>query len=92
MRKQLTLLVSCLLLAAAVVSAAENPIPSPEDYLGFKVGADRRLARWDSIVEYLTLIAQRSDRVDIKTVGITTLKNPYIVVIVSSPANMKVRN
>ena len=27
--------------------------PSPEQFIGFKVGADNKLARWDKIVEYM---------------------------------------
>ena len=27
-------------------------IPSPEEFFGFQMGTDRKLARWDKLVEY----------------------------------------
>ena len=31
--------------------AAQDKITSPEEFFGFKMGADFKLARWDKIVE-----------------------------------------
>lgn len=36
-------------------NAAAFQLPTPEQFLGFRVGEDRKLARWDKIVEYLNL-------------------------------------
>ena len=57
--------------SAAIVSAlvssgrvtAAGSLRAPEQVLGFKVGADNRLARWDRIVDYMKLAASGSDRV-----------------------------
>ena len=53
-----------IVLAAMAVSfslpaAAQppHPIPSPEDFFGFPMGADRQLAHWDTMVEYYELLA-----------------------------------
>ncbi len=64
-------------------------IPAPEDYFGFKIGADKKLVRYDKIVEYLTKIASLSDRVRIHTLGQTTNGNPFVMLEVSSAANIK---
>ena len=42
---------------------AAGTLQSPEQFIGFKVGADNKLVRWDKIVEYMKLAAADSDRV-----------------------------
>jgi len=64
-------------------------LQSPEDFLGFKVGTDKKLARWDKIVEYCNLAAEKSDRVMVQELGKSTLGNPFILVTISSPKNLK---
>src|ERR1700683_4265293 len=64
-------------------------IPVPEDYFGFKIGADKKLVRYDKIVEYLTKIASLSDRVRIHTLGPTTNGNPFVMLEISSAGNIK---
>jgi hypothetical protein len=81
----------CLLTAVAlgaslgVLDAQE--IPSPSEFFGFEMGADRQLARWDRLVEYYELIGQASDRVDVRQVGLSTLGEPFLVIFVTSPEN-----
>src|SRR5690348_10177421 len=75
-----------LLLAAL---AAAQAIPTPQQYFGFPMGADRKLARYDKIVAYFQQIARQSDRVRVVDLGPTTEGNRYVVVIVSSSATMK---
>ena len=63
----------------------EADIPSPEVFFGFPMGADHQLARWDKIVDYFTLVGERSDRVLVQEIGKTTLGEPYLLAVVSSP-------
>ncbi len=63
-------------------------ITSPEEFSGFRIGEDRKLARWDRIVEYFRVVASESDRVVVEEVGKTTEGNPFIVAYVSSPENL----
>ena len=63
-------------------------IPSPEEHFGFVIGTDKELARWDGILEYFTLVADRSDRIQVDTAGPTTLGNPFVSITISSPANL----
>lgn len=60
-------------------------IPTPEEFFGFPMGADRRLAHWDRMVDYFTLIGERSDRVAVRELGKTTLGHPYLLAAVSTP-------
>jgi hypothetical protein len=52
------------------------------------MGADRKLAHWDRLVEYYDLIDERSDRVQVRHMGPSTLGNPFLSVFVSSPENL----
>ena len=45
--------------------------------------------RWDKQLEYLQLIAKGSDRVLFQEVGKTTNNNPFVLMVISSPANLK---
>ncbi|HLF84153.1 MAG TPA: M14 metallopeptidase family protein [Blastocatellia bacterium] len=75
---------SCFQLLA---SAAD--IPTPQQFLGFRVGEDKKLARWDKIVEYLRVIANASDRVRLRELGKTTKNNPFILLEISSADTIK---
>ena len=82
-------------LAAAILvwiglapAAAAQEIPHPTDYFGFEIGTDGELARYPRILEYLQLLANRSERVGYERRGTTTLGNPYVLATFSSPANL----
>ena len=64
-------------------------IISPEEFLGFKVGEDRKLVNWDKIVEYFKLVSAASDRVNVEVLGKTTKGNDFILATVSSPETLK---
>jgi hypothetical protein len=59
-------------------------IPSPESFLGHRVGEDRKLAPWPKVVEYLRLVDAASDRVSIESAGNSTLGNDMPVVVLTS--------
>jgi len=82
------LLVSSILLAAAAPLPAQQ-IPSPEQFFGFKMGSDGELAHWNNIVEYFTLLSEQSDRITVKTLGESTLGNPFLLAVISSADNLK---
>jgi len=63
-------------------------ITSPQEYFGFQMGADRKMARWDKIVEYFTKLATESDRIQVLELGKSTEGNPFLLTIISSPANL----
>ncbi len=68
-------------------STAER-VPAPSSVLGFEVGADRKLADWQEITSYLGLLAEASDRIELDTLGTTTLDRPFIALTISSPENL----
>jgi hypothetical protein len=66
-----------------------NNVPPPETALGFKIGEDRKLAKWDQFLAYFGELAKASDRIKLDTVGKTTLGRPFVVATISSTENLK---
>jgi hypothetical protein len=71
------------------VPAAAAEIPSPESFLGHRVGADRKLAPWPKVVAYLRLLDAASDRISIESAGKSTQGNDMPVVVMTSEENQK---
>ena len=69
-------------------AAIGQQIPSPEEFFGFQIGADRKLARWDRLVEYYELLGRESPRLEVVNMGPTTLGNPFLALFISSPDNL----
>jgi hypothetical protein len=64
-------------------------IPSPEQFFGFSMGTDRRLAHWDDMVDYYQTVAKQSDRMVVEELGKTTMGEPYLLLIISSPKTIR---
>ena len=71
------------------LAAAAQQLPAPEEFAGFPIGSDGNLVRWEKIVEYFHKAGKASDRVVVEELGRTTLDNPFLLAIVSSPKNLK---
>jgi hypothetical protein len=81
-------LAALLVASTASLSGQAPAVPSPEEFFGHQMGADRQLARWDRLVEYYELLGQASDRLKVVNMGPTTLGNPFLALYFSSPANL----
>jgi hypothetical protein len=68
---------------------AHAEIPSPRSLLGFTPGDDRKIADWKQISNYFAQLDHASDRVQVQTLGETTLKRPFIVAFISAPENIR---
>src|SRR5215510_13312693 len=91
MRRCFSLTTAALLIGATWVAGpgAAASLQTPEQFLGFKVGTDNKLVRWDKIVEYMKLAAAGTDRVRYRELGPTTSGNPFAVVEISSADTLK---
>ncbi len=79
--------VALLLVLSALPAAAQ--VTPPEKFFGFQLGADRKMARWDKIVEYFQLMEKESGgRMKVVNMGPTSEGNPFLMAIISSPANL----
>jgi hypothetical protein len=63
-------------------------VPAPEEVIGFRVGDDRKLASWASIVEYFRRLDAASERVKFEELGKTTLGAPFVMATISAPENL----
>jgi hypothetical protein len=67
---------------------AQQGAQSPEQFFGFRPGADGELARYPKVLEYFQLLAKTTDRVRYEELGKTTLGNSYALLRISSPQNL----
>jgi len=75
---------------ALVLAAQPRPaLPTPEDFAGFRMGADRKLLRWDKIAAYMKMAAERSNRVRYEETGQTTNGHPYVVMTIAAPDTLR---
>ena len=81
-------LIISLLVSSLIVTAQTKELPSPESYFGFKMGADRKLARWDDLVKYYNLLGENSPRLKVVNMGKSTLGNPFLALYISAPENL----
>jgi hypothetical protein len=90
MRRRRTLLPAIVLaVVSTLVATAAGSLQTPEQFLGFTVGADNKLVRWDRIVEYMKLAAANSDRVRFRELGKTSQNNPFVALEISAPDTLK---
>ncbi|MBD3207767.1 hypothetical protein GF319_15665 [Candidatus Bathyarchaeota archaeon] len=64
-------------------------VTAPEEHLNFRVGTDRKLADWPEIVEYFKKVDDESNRVKVEVLGESTLGNPFLLAVISSPENLQ---
>jgi hypothetical protein len=63
-------------------------LTSPEEFFGYRMGSDRKIARWDKIVEYFYLLQDQSDKIKVNKMGPTTEGESFIEVLISSSENL----
>jgi len=76
---------SCLLIFPSFYLVAQT---SPDDFLGFKVGTDRKLADYEQIRAYFEKLSQESGRLQLTNIGTSTLGKPIAMAVISSEANL----
>src|SRR5580700_2022776 len=94
-RLSLALLVLAIpmLLQAQTIPASTPPplpnIPTPKDHFGFNIGDNYQLANYTQTEAYFKKLASASDRVKLVVIGQTEEGRDQLMLIVSSPANIK---
>jgi hypothetical protein len=61
---------------------------SPEKFLGFRPGEDRKLADYGQIQAYFQKLDQESEKLQLLTIGESTLKKPMIMAVITAAENM----
>jgi hypothetical protein len=89
MRTLRSALALALLVATSATSLFAQTVTSPEKFFGFQLGADRKMARWDKIVDYYSVLEKQSGgRMKVINMGPTEEGNPFLEVIITSAKNM----
>jgi len=88
MNHQRQLYLVLLFLTLNSLLQAQN-IPTPKENFGFTVGDNYQLANYTQTEAYFKKLAASSDRVKLVTIGQTEEGRDQLMLIVSSPANIK---
>src|SRR2546427_4663730 len=64
-------------------------IPSPRSVFGFTPGDDRTIADWKQITDYFARLDKASDRVQVQTIGTSTLGRTMTAAFISAPENIR---
>jgi hypothetical protein len=86
MRRSGNAVLLCLTILFAVERVSAQT--TPEQFLGFKVGADRKLADYSQITAYFQKLAQETPKIKLFTIGESTRKVPMIMAAISTPENL----
>jgi len=87
--KTFTSVLSAIFLAVSLAISRASALTSPADFLGYRVGEDRKLARYDRVITYLKILSEESERVNYEIAGSSTQGNPLVLTVISSARNMK---
>ena len=86
--RRAVVLVAILALATLSGSAQQAGPRTPDQFFGFRIGADGELARYPKVVEYLQHLASSTDRLKVQELGKTTMGQPFVLATISAPANL----
>ncbi len=64
-------------------------IPSPRAVFGFNPGDDRTIIDWKQITDYFNRLDRASDRVEVHSIGTSTLGRTMIAAFISAPENIR---
>ncbi len=72
----------------AQTTARPSDLPSPEQFFGYQMGADRKLANWDKLLEDYQTLAKSAKNMRLVELGKSSEGRPYIALFITSPANL----
>jgi hypothetical protein len=78
-----------LLLCVSLSYVLHSQIPKPEDVFGFRVGDDYKLADYDQMLEYYSLLDAASDRVQMIEIGQSVMGRPIKLLFISTAENLQ---
>lgn len=67
---------------------SQTNIQSPEDYFGFKPGADRMLFTYEELISYLEKVDKQSDKLKMINIGESPMGKPMYIAFISSAENI----
>jgi hypothetical protein len=82
MTKKQSIFFTLLVIFLMTLAAQAQNITIPKEVLGFNPAEDRKLADWAQITAYFKKLDASSPRVELRELGQSTLKRPYIVAFI----------
>jgi hypothetical protein len=77
-----------LLLPSPAQAQSRAAVPTPASVIGFEPGTDRKLPEWRQVVAYFQALDAASPRIELHTLGKTTLGRPFIAAFIGDPATL----
>lgn len=75
-----------LIAVASFVSA--QALKSPEEFLGYQVGADYKIADYETITKYFKLLTENSKKITFEIIGKTSQNRDMFMSVISSEENI----
>ena len=75
--------------ASAVLAAQSRVVPTPESVVGFRPGADYKLANYDRTIDYFRKLAASSKYIQLVETGKTTQGRTMYFALISAPKNLE---
>jgi hypothetical protein len=88
MRRKVKLSMALSLMVLGLWALSAGQVPTPESILGFKPGADMKLATYDQAIDYLKKLAASSPGLKLMEAGKTTQGRVAYYALISSPKNL----
>lgn len=91
MRFRPTVALGLAALAAPIGARAQRAapeIPTAASVIGFEPGADRKLPEWRQVVAYFHALDEASPRIELRTLGQTTLGRPFVAAFIGDSATL----
>ena len=83
-----TRLLSAILICVSVSVVAQSGIPTPESVIGFKPGADFKLATYDDTIKYFKALDAASQKMTLVPMGTSTQGRTYYAALISTERNL----
>src|SRR5262245_35933195 len=87
-RKPSRVILVWILAASAALAAQSRGVPTPESIVGFKPGADYKLANYDQAIGYFRRLAASSKYIRLVETGKTTQGRTMYFALISTPKNL----
>lgn len=78
-----------LLLSFMIASIFGQSISKPDNFFGFKPGADRMLFTYEKLIDYLKVLDSQSDRLKMVEIGTSPMGKPMYMALISSEQNIR---
>lgn len=89
MNKRIVTIMVLSIIFLGCVALFSQSVVSPQDYFGFRMGADGKLIDWKEISSYFDMLEEKSDRIIVQNLGQSTLGKPFIMAVLSTRDNLE---